>query len=202
MVSPSFDENLIRASLSEQWEGKEDFYLLLYPSLRSGRGVNNPVTAFVLSFKEGGKVARAIAETVALQGFQKIEKRLRDEFQCKYIVCVPGHNKGFASFASEELCKSLARTFGWLTHLPRALERTETVPKAAYARARGRPAPGYSEHLRTICYRDSPLRKDGGFILFDDVLTRANTSRACRDIIRNATKCKTVIGFFLARTQW
>jgi hypothetical protein len=200
-LSPSYNLDLIKQALVEKWQDGENFYLLPYPSRRSGRGVNNPVTDFVLAFKNRVPDAVALALQIVTSSIARIESTLRDNLGCRYVVCIPGHRKGFANPAAEALWHSLSLQRKWFAFLPHALERTETVPKAAYARARGEPAPTYDDHIRTIKYNESALRKaDGNFIMFDDVLTTSDTSQACRDIIKKATKCKRVIGVFLART--
>jgi len=47
-----------------------------------------------------------------------IEKRLRNNLKCQYIVATPPSSQGTARPASEFVCKSLAARFGWLKHLP------------------------------------------------------------------------------------
>jgi len=201
-LSPSYNLDLITQALVERWEDGQNFYLLPYPSRKSGRRLNNPLTDFVLAFKNGAPNAVAIAFEILTVSLAKIQSKLRDNLGCRYVACIPGHRKGFANPAAEALWRRVSEQHDWLTPLPKALERTETVPKAAYARARGEEAPDYDDHMRTIKYNENALRKAGGnFILFDDVLTTSGTSRACRDIIRKATKCERVIAVFLAKTE-
>jgi adenine/guanine phosphoribosyltransferase-like PRPP-binding protein len=73
------------------------------------------------------------------------------------------------------------------------------VRKAAYAPPGERP--GYFDHVRTIQYDGPRLNLNGkSVILFDDLLTRGDTSMACQKIIADATGCSRVIGIFLGRT--
>jgi len=201
-LSSSYNLDLIKQALVESWQDDENFYLLPYRSKKSGKGLNNPVTDFVLAFKGGVLNARSIALEIMMISMAKIESKLRNSLGCRYVICAPGHSKGFANQAAEELWQSMSLKRRWITPLPRTLERTESVQKAAYARARGESAPGYYDHMQTIKYNDSTLRTtNANFILFDDVLTTSGTAQACRDIIRKATGCKRVIGVFLGKTE-
>ncbi len=198
MVSgPEYDEQAIRGSVLASWQGN-NFFVLPYFSKRSGR--NNEVTNLILHFKnEGPKsvelVSRLMGDTVA-----GIEKRLRDELRCRYIVATPPSGKGTARSASELLCKSLADRFGCLKHLPGALERASAVKKSAYAPPGERPS--YEDHLNSIRWVGPDLDLKGkGVVLFDDVYTRGATSLACRTILKKATGCSVVVGLFLGRTQ-
>jgi len=198
MVSgPEYDERAIRSSVLASWQSY-NFFVLPYFSKRSGK--NNDVTNFILDFKNQwpksvNLVSGLMGDTVA-----GIEKRLRYDLKCQYIVSTPPSSQGTARPASEFVCKSLAARFGWLKHLPGALQRTAAVKKSAYAQPGERP--GYDDHLKSIAWVGPDLDLKGrGVILFDDVYTRGETSSACRTIIKQKTGCSVVVGIFLGRTQ-
>jgi hypothetical protein len=89
--------------------------------------------------------------------------------------------------------------FPWLTHVPRALERIATVPKAAWAGPGQRPV--YSDHLGTIRYAAPPdLLREAGVIMLDDVYTQGQLSAACRDILKRDAGVRFVVGLFIGRT--
>jgi predicted amidophosphoribosyltransferase len=83
--------------------------------------------------------------------------------------------------------------------LPKALERMETVQKAAWARPGKRPT--YDDHLRTITYVGPTLNKEAAVVMFDDVITMKNTSSACREILRSSQGIESAKGIYLARTM-
>lgn len=194
-MSP-YDLNVIKKAVKATWETPDDFYVLSYPPVRRG----DAVTSFVLDFKENKSGATAIALDIMVEQLENTQSELRDKRQCRYIVCIPGHEKGFGSIAGDSMCRDLSARYPWLVFLEGALERTKTVPKAARAKRGERT--NYEKHVETIRFNDSALRKsDEGIIMFDDVYTKGDTSRACRDIIRRATKCSSVTGLFLSRTN-
>jgi len=189
-----FDIAAIRASIIARLEFP-NFSVLPYRSKRSGKA--DQTSQFVLAFKEGVESAVQIAIQVVGDELEKKQGRLLSDIS--HIVCAPPHKKGFASASSEFFCEQVAKRFS-LTHMPRALERTKSVPKAAYAPPGQRPT--YGDHLDSIRYAGPAIALSGrGILLFDDVLTSGDTSDACRDILIAATRCKVVVGLFLARTQ-
>jgi hypothetical protein len=192
---PAYNEQEIRSSLLTQWYG-DDLCVLPYRSKRSG--ANDAITDFILHFKWDYPQAVALGTKLIVEVAAYVEDIFR-KAACECILAAPPHSVGKAKPPSEAACKALADAFH-LKHLIGALERTETVQKAAYARRGERPT--YSDHLRTIRYDGPKLNLKGkGVILFDDLLTRGDTSIACRQIITDATGCAKVLGIFLGRTQ-
>lgn len=191
------DLNKIKQYLLDQWQG-DDYYLLQYFPRRSG--ASNEATDLVIAFKENEEPALVIAEQLLLSAFERMESLLKDEHLARFIVSIPSSRAGGTNEPCERVCRTLARRFDWLTHIPKALVRVETVPKSARAAPGQRP--DYSEHLRTIQYKGPALAlADQSMIMLDDVLTRGETSRACRSILNTATSSKMVLGAFLGRTR-
>lgn len=189
-----FDIAAIRASVIARLDFP-NFSVLPYRSKRSGKA--DQISEFVLAFKEGVESAVQIAIPVVCDELEKKRGRLLSDVS--HIVCTPPHGKGFASTSSELLCDQVAKRFA-LTHIRSGLERTKSVRKAAYAPPGQRPT--YADHLESIEYAGPALNLGGrGILLFDDVLTSGDTSYACRDILLAGTRCKVVVGLFLARTQ-
>lgn len=189
------DEKAMRKSLLCQWGG-DDLCILPYRSKRSGN--NDGVTDFILAFKAGDPQAVALGTKLLVQAAESFQGVFR-EAKCGYIMAAPPHTAGKANTPSEVACTALADTLE-LRHLLGALERTETVQKAAWAPPGERP--GYFDHIRTIEYDGPRLNLKGkGVVLFDDLLTRGDTSMACAKIITDATGCSKVLGIFLGRTQ-
>jgi hypothetical protein len=188
------DEEAIRKSLQCHWEG-DDLCILPYPPKRSGR--NNGVTEFILDFKAGNPQAVTLGTALLVEAVESFARAFQ-EAKCGYILAAPPHGVGKAHASSEAACKSMADALR-VRHLFGALKRTEFVQKAAFAPPGERP--GYFDHLRTIQYDGPDLKLQGkGVILFDDVLTRGDTSMACAKIITDATDCSKVLGVFLGRT--
>ncbi len=188
------DDKAIRKSVLSQWEG-EDLYILPYPTKRSGK--NNGVTDFILDFKAGNPRAVALGTRLLVEAAESYERAFR-EASCSHIMAAPPHSVGKANAPSEVACKLMGDALN-VRHLIGALARTEKVQKAAWAPPGERP--GYFDHIRTIQYDGPDLKLRGkSVILFDDVLTKGNTSMACRKIITDATGCTKVLGIFLGRT--
>jgi len=191
------NQEAIRKNILCQWDG-DDFYVLKYFSKRSG--LANSVTSLILRFKENDEAAVTAVIQLMTTEFERIEATLRDERLCRYIVSIPSSTAKRSNVPCERVCRALAKKFDWLTHVPDALIRGETVQKSAFAAPGERP--DYEEHIRTIKYNAGTLHLNKeSFIMFDDVKTRGETSRACREILAKATACKAVIGVFLGRTQ-
>jgi predicted amidophosphoribosyltransferase len=183
--------------IAPQWDG-DNLSIFEYIPWRR-RGKVNDITFLLLDFKENKPAAVNEIQSVMLQAFAGWEGKFRRAFRCKYIVSVPSSSSEYANIPCEQICAALAEQFRWLTYLPEALKRIETVPKAARAASGERP--DYTTHRRTIRYTGPPLHiPTETIIMVDDILTRGATSDACRDILQQATGCKRVIGLFIGRT--
>jgi hypothetical protein len=192
-----YDQKAISENILAEWDGNK-FLLLRYFTKRSKK--NNEATELILGFKENWPNAIKIASKMMSDHLGVHERRLSDKLRCCYILAAPPHSQGKAGLASEYMCATLASRFSFLTHLEGALERTKTVQKAAYAPPGQRP--GYQEHFESIRYVGPKLDlRTRGVIVFDDVLTKGDTFEACGDIVKNATRCASVVGVFLGRTQ-
>lgn len=175
-----------------------DLSLLEYPPLSQG----NPsqATSLLLDFKEEQPLALEKVKDLALEAFQIAENDIFTYNPC-FIVSIPSSSSEHLNVPCEYICKVLATHFPRLTHLRGALKRIETVPKSAIARPGERP--DYDVHKRTIRYNGPTLNiPKSSVIMVDDIVTRRETSRACRDILKQATHCKSVLGFFIGRTRW
>jgi predicted amidophosphoribosyltransferase len=188
-----YDPKQIEAATLSRWFG-HDYYILSYPPVSRGRTV---VTDFVLDFKANQEEAVALATRIILAHINKIQARLQEAL-CEYAVSIPPHTAGSINVPCEGACLAVTKRFKWITHLPMALWRTKSVQKASYA-SRGQ-RPTYDDHRASIEYR-GPIRSNAAsFIMLDDVFTKGNVSRACRDILMEEANCKRVIGIFLGRT--
>jgi predicted amidophosphoribosyltransferase len=180
------------------WDGNNLSFFEYIP-WRTGKA--NDITFLLLDFKENKPAAVNEVQNAVLQAFTGWERQFRRTFRSKYIVSVPSSSSAHANLACEQVCAALAERFRWLTYLPGALERIETVPKAARAAPAERP--DYATHKRTIRYIGPPLHiPDDTIVMVDDIITRGATSQACRDILRQATGCKRVLGLFMGRTVY
>lgn len=196
-----YDPDTIWHHYRPEWmqENGHNMTLLDYIPQRSRN--RNDVTRFIIAMKEGKTDALELAYELLADAIASHEEYLKREARCRYIVSIPSHQKNRPNQACETLCSRLEQDFTWLTHLPGALQRIATVPKAAFA-APGR-RPTYEDHLRTIRYVGLPRNLRGkGVIMLDDVYTRGDTSNACRAILKESARPKLVIGIFIGRTVW
>jgi predicted amidophosphoribosyltransferase len=182
----------IEAARLSRWEG-DDYYVLSYPPKRR----KTVVTDLILDFKNNDDEALAIASRLIIAALRKIESVLQKS-HCKYIVSIPSSTAGKENGPCEHVCREVEREFIWVKHLPNALIRTKTVPKAAYAKPGNRPT--YDDHRATIDYSGT-VHANTAFIMLDDVLTQGTVSQACRDILLENSKCQKVIGVLLGRTE-
>ncbi len=173
-----------------------DYILLSYPPTRR----MNDVTKLILDLKENQPQAVRKVLELLLPEFTKWEKQLRDVDRCRYIICIPGHEKGKINLGCEAIAAEIASRFTWIRHLPDVLQRTKTVRKAATAGS-AEERPEKSDHMKSIAYVGPKLVATDSVLVMDDVLTMSNTSSACRDILLRDGKCKHVIGLFMGRTE-
>lgn len=188
-----FDRKEIASAALWRWE-RDDYYVLSYPPKRR----RTIVTDFILDFKNNNEEAVALATELILEAIKKMEPVLKKS-QCKYIVSIPPSTAGKSNVPCERVCQVVAREFEWITHLPKALRRTKSVRKSAFAPPGNRPT--YDDHKKSIEYAGTVRAQGESFIILDDVITQGNVSSACRDILREERMCKRVIGVFLGRTE-
>jgi hypothetical protein len=185
-------------------EGMEWFQDILSFTLikyfpRKGNSPDIPSsTKLVWGFKDNLPLALSKVRDLAFEALRDYEDF--EEFRWGYLVVLPSHSAGSINMPCEYLCAELARAYpGQLVHLKQALRRTTTVERSATAPAGQRPT--YIEHKNSIVYDGPKVSSGAKIIMVDDVLTRGETSNACRDILKRATGCKDVRGFFVAKTQ-
>jgi len=187
----------IEGDILQRWE-EDDFYVLRYWPKKSEYA--NDTTRLILDFKRNRAEAFKIAVDLILSSIRKFEEEFGEKFKCRKIVSIPPSKAGRGNVPGERVCAILGEKFSWLTHLPNALVRIESVRKSAWAPPGERP--DYDDHIRTIRYQGPQCRLTANSILmFDDVITRKATSKACRNILLNATHCRRIIGIYLGRTS-
>jgi hypothetical protein len=153
-------------------------------------------TKLILDFKEHQVLAREKVRDLALEALR--EHAELKAFRRGYLVALPAHEKGSINAPCEYLCAELAQAFpDQLWHLGWALRRTTSVAKSATAPPGARPT--FADHYQSIRYAGPPIDCREQIIMVDAVLTRGATSRACYDILRQATGCKNVRGFLWQR---
>lgn len=177
------------------WQEDEDIFLLKYYPWRSSN--RNAITKLLLDFKQNVPGAVEEIQDVVVQQFGEWEVALRQKLGCKYIVSIPSSSAEHPNIPCEQICSTLSQEFPWLTHLPQALKRTQTVPQSSRSAVRT----DYARHMQTIQYAGPVLQAHGStIIMIDDILTTGSVSKACRDILERRTKCKGVLGVFIGRT--
>jgi predicted amidophosphoribosyltransferase len=176
----------------------DSLFLYEYIPWRSSR--RNEITNLILEFKKNNADAVVQIQMDMIKAFYSLVPYLRDNLCCRYIVSIPSSREGFQNTPCEEVCIALAAVFPWLTHLPGALQRIITVQKSSQAEPGSRPT--YTTHLNSIRYTGPSLHTIGQtIIMVDDVITRGETSKACRDILKQATHCNRVLGLFVGKTS-
>ena len=184
--------------ISLKQEG-DNFFLFDYIPYYSRN--RNEITLFLLDFKDNVPDVVREVQDISIQTLLTLQTYLQRRLKCKYVVSIPPHESDHANIPCEQVCAALGQRFGWLTHLPGALGRTQTVPKSAGA-APGR-RPDYSMHVNTIEYAGPSLyAPNDSIIMVDDIYTSGAISAACRDILEQATGCKRVVGLFIGRTVY
>ena len=174
-----------------------DRYLTLIQYTQYNRRIYSPGTKLILDFKQYQTRALKKVRDLTLQVLRDYEGM--EEFRYGYLVALPGHKAGSVNAPCEWLCAELARAFPRrLVHLKQALRRVTDVEKSATAPPGRRPTS--ADHIQSIRYVGQQTNPNVRIIMVDDVLTRGETARACRAILRNATGCTDVRGLFVART--
>jgi predicted amidophosphoribosyltransferase len=185
----------------ENWLGRwsdsrEDFYLYRYIPFNSGKA--NSLSKFMIAVKNEDTIAVHYAALLIRQALDGQKSALRLIRRCKYLMCIPPSRGGPTKSTYEELCRKVAEPFDWLTHIPNALVRTRTVRSSHTYRSTDRPTADV--HYNTIRYVGPPIQPEAGILLFDDIYTRGETSKGCRQRLLDDTDCGSVTGIFLGKT--
>lgn len=182
------------------WEGENKLSLLPYYSNSTGKS-NHANTSLLRNFKEDNDIAVQCIKEYALQAMDTAEIDFRDMADQWYILSAPRSTAGQPNNPCEKVCTYLASNLSWIHRLPGALVRIRTVPSSSKAALEGRSRTSQQEHEKTISYVGPALQPSYGIILVDDILTTSNTFNACYGILRRATQCEHIVGFFMGRTQ-
>jgi predicted amidophosphoribosyltransferase len=187
----------LRASLLDAWAG-DDYAMLSYRPKRLTGGVYDAASQLLIDFKEGLTTAEDLMTELARGAIQRQVRELRDRRRCAYLVVVPSHAATTTDGPCHRLGRRLSAGVDWLEFLP-GLVRHATVAKSSKARPGERPT--RADHVASIRYEGPRLRiPSQSIIMLDDVITAGETSGAVREILLQATGCRSVIGLFLSRT--
>jgi predicted amidophosphoribosyltransferase len=182
------------------WEDENKLSLLPYYSNFSGKS-NHANTILLRNFKEDSPTAVQCIREYALQALDTAEIDFRDMADQWYIVSAPRSTARQPNTPCEKVCTYLTSNLSWIHRLPGALVRIRTVPSSSKAAIENRPRTSQQDHENTIIYVGPTLQALYGIILVDDILTTSNTFNACYGILRKATQCEHIVGFFMGRTQ-
>lgn len=141
-----------------------NFFLLDYPPKRR----INDVTRLIWDFKENQPHSVRLVVEILLLHFSKWSKHFEDDDNCRYLVTIPGHEKGERNLACEAVAARLEECFPWLHPLPGALRRSKGVPKASYA-ASYLERPKHADHIKSIRCAGPKIAKGKAVIMLDDV---------------------------------
>lgn len=192
---PSAD---LREGLLNAWDG-DDYAILRYrPRWRTG-GDYDVASQLLIDFKREVPAAEKLMAGLATTALERLSTDLRDARKCAYIVPLPSHAAGQTTGPCQRLAATLALVVDWLEYRP-ALVRLTSVRKSATAGPGERPT--REQHKASMRFDGPPLRIPGqSIIMLDDVITAGETSAAGRELLIEATRCRAVVGFFLARTM-
>jgi predicted amidophosphoribosyltransferase len=189
----------LREGLLSRWDG-DDYAILRYlPKSRTG-GTSDVPSQLLLDFKNGIPEAEETVGAMALTALQRLAPTLRDSRKCAFIVPLPSHSAARTGGPCHRLATRLAEQLDWLEFWP-VLVRHKTVPKSATAAPGERPT--REQHRASMRFAGPALAiPHQSIIMLDDVITAGETSTAGREILLEATRCRSVVGFFLARTAY
>jgi predicted amidophosphoribosyltransferase len=198
-VSDRYPSVALGEGMLRRWDG-DDYAVLRYrPKSRTG-GTYDAPSQLLIDFKQGLCVAEDFLGAIALTALQGLARDLRDARKCAFIVPLPSHQAGRTAGPCQRLAAKLAMELEWLEYWP-ALVRHRSVPKSATAAPGERPT--REEHKASMKFAGPSLAiPDKSIIMLDDVITAGETSAAGREVLLEATRCRSVVGFFLARTTY
>ena len=171
-------------------------FLYEYIPWRSNR--RNETTRLILDFKNDYPYAVNKVKADMIEAFDQVATLLKERWQCRYIVAIHRAWAGTRNEPCEQVCEALASAFPWLTYLEGALERVTSVPKSSRSEPGMRP--DYAAHFNSIRFTRQIDVRGRSIIILDDIITRGETSKACRDILLSATHCRSVSGLFVGKT--
>lgn len=178
------------------WSG-DDLAILRYRRVHAGED-REVASRLVIDFKNGGREAAEVVTQLALMAIGENERYLRDQRSIAYLVAIPSSTAGRVDGPIPRLVERLAEQVPWLQALP-PLARVTSVTKSATAPAGMRPTE--LVHRRSMAWVGPDLNLSAaGVIVLDDVITRGATSSAAKSIVRAATRARSVVGLFVART--
>lgn len=147
-----YDRDELRSLLSDGWRG-DDYALFRYKPARFQRGGYNAATQLVLDFKNNLPAARDEVLAWCLGTIANLEDDLRAQRDLRHVVAVPRSVAGAPNEPCEWVAAHIVAEVGWLTHLPQALVRTESITPAHKAAVR----PTIDDQRRTMRYAGPPL---------------------------------------------
>lgn len=161
MSDPPYDHKQLADARIEEWRD-DDLALLEYmPKWRGGGG---DASRLLIDFKEGSTSALAEAVERSRLAFGRWAHQLREQ-GLRYVVSLPRSQAMQQNAGAEAIAAALAADHAWLSHAPKALTRTKTVPRSRYQRQ------PIEVHLESIKYVGPALRLDPrGVILRDTCL--------------------------------
>ena len=183
------------------WDEQQN--LCLFPYHPKDSPLRNQFTELVWSFKRNEDSAVRTVTQMAVRAFTQNESKLRAIQPFWYLVAMPPHEAGGHNLPCEILCARLAMNCSsWIHHLPNALERAGDVAKSSMAKHEGKKRPDYWDHAASISYigPEEISTEKYGILLVDDVFTTGNTFHACYGILKDATSCESISGFFVGKT--
>ena len=151
----TYDRAELKTLLSDGWRG-DDYALFRYKPARFQRhDAYNAATRLVLDFKKNE--AEALDEVLAwcVGTMTNLEDELKRTRNVRYVLALPRSAAGAANIPCEWIAGHLAATFDWLSYMPHALQRTESItPAHKSVGAR----PDVSAHKATIRYTGDSFR--------------------------------------------
>lgn len=119
------------------------------------------------------------------------------ELNCRFVLPVPGHTRGYASWNLQRVAADIAKAFD-LHLLDKSLLREHEVPASHLAGPGERPT--HEMHLQSLSWTfQMPIK--AGILMLDDVIKTGTTSQACKHVIMQKTglRSENIARLFLAK---
>jgi len=181
--------SLSRNNKLEYIDRKDNRYAIgIYHSIRSRS--HGGFSKKILEFKEN--------KNSAINYFyDKIKEINLNDYDL--IIHVPSHSSSSTSPSSKKLCEKISKKFN-IKNGSGFIKRVTTTIKSSTAVYKGKERLNAKQHYKSMSFSKSNDINNKNILIFDDVITSSASFNACKHLLLQCGKPRSIHGLFLSKT--